>query len=390
MRSKRSIRRAQRGVSLPMIAIAVAVMALILVAVAQQRVRAANELAGRSLGSVLNELGSAVELYRTSNLAVLTGPGPVAVTGFADPYAPTTTELAAVGILSAPLNLPAADYQIRLQRSPLGCTAPADDPCTVWAQTSLTNPILEPDGTLSATRLSSLVGRITTASASFSGPPNPAIIVGGSGSWTVANPDPGARNGIVMMVSGLGGGGEPWLRVGDTRNPNFQGPSVTGTQFDTPLKTVGDACVPQGAFASAANGIVYCNAGFWMLYDGPIVVGGAACTIDGAMGVTAAGASLMCIQGAWRDHLTYGVRSQAYYTHNTTVVQPTCGVGLTPIATAASASASVIIGANNPGNNTGSFEVAISPSFVVSITGSTGVQAGAGARALVTTACAPT
>lgn len=207
MRSKRSIRRAQRGVSLPMIAIAVAVMALILVAVAQQRVRAANELAGRSLGSVLNELGSAVELYRTSNLAVLTGPGPVAVTGFVDPYAPTTTELAAVGILSAPLNLPAADYQIRLQRSPLGCTAPADDPCTVWAQTSLTNPILEPDGTLSATRLSSLVGRITTASASFSGPPNPAIIVGGSGSWTVANPDPGARNGIVMMVSGLGGGG---------------------------------------------------------------------------------------------------------------------------------------------------------------------------------------
>ncbi|PKO68683.1 MAG: hypothetical protein CVU22_07210 [Betaproteobacteria bacterium HGW-Betaproteobacteria-16] len=193
-----------------------------------------------------------------------------------------------------------------------------------------------------------------------------------------------------MMVSGLGGGGEPWLRVGDTRNPNFQGPSVTGTQFDTPLKTVGDACVPQGAFASAANGIVYCNAGFWMLYDGPIVVGGATCTIDGAMGVTAAGASLMCIQGAWRDHLTYGVRSQAYYTHNTTVVQPTCGVGLTPIATAASASASVIIGANNPGNNTGSFEVAISPSYVVSITGSTGVQAGAGARALVTTACAPT
>jgi hypothetical protein len=34
--------------------------------------------------------------------------------------------------------------------------------------------------------------------------------------------------------------------------------------------------------------------------------------------------------------------------------------------------------------------VAISPSFVVSITGSTGVQAGVGARALITTACAPT
>lgn len=384
-------RSKQRGVSLPGIAIAIGVMALILLVVTSQQLRASNEAAGRNLGGTLDEIGRAVELYRTTNLAVLTGPAPVVVTGFVDPYAPTMSELRAAGFIAAPLVVADADYGVALTRSPVGCTAPVDDPCTVWSRIALTEPVLDPGEDLNADRLNALVARITSATASFSGPPDPAVIIGGGGAWTIANPDPAARSGIVVLVNGLGGAGEPWLRVGDTRNPNFQGPSVTGPQFDTPLQVVGDACTPQGAFASAANGIVYCNAGTWMLYDGPIVVGAAACTVDGAMGVTAAGQSLMCISGAWRDHLTYGVRSQAYYLHNTIVDRPTCGVGLTDVATATTASASVIIGANNPGNNTGSFEAAIDPAtFRVTITGSTGVQAGTGARALVITACVPT
>lgn len=383
--------RHQRGISLPAMAFALAVVAIILVAITQQRVRAANELAGRSLGATLNELGRAVELYRTTHLATLTGALPVTVAGFADPYAPTTTELQAAGFLAPAVNMPAADYAIAFTRNPVGCVAPADDPCTVWSRTSPVDPVLNPDGTVPADRLNALVARITSSNASFSGPPNPATITGGDGTWVIANPDPAARSGIVVLVNGLGGAGEPWLRVGDTRNPDFRGPSVTGTQFDTLHKTPGDACTPQGAFASAANGIVYCNAGTWVLYDGPIVVGGAACTIDGAMGVTAAGASLMCINSAWRDHLTYGVRATAYYAHNAIVTRPTCGVGLTPVATVSTVAASVIIGANNPGNNTGSFESAIDPAdWRVSITGSTGVQAGNGARALVLTSCAAT
>jgi hypothetical protein len=120
------------------------------------------------------------------------------------------------------------------------------------------------------------------------------------------------------MVSGLGGSSEPWLRVGDTRNPGFAGPSVTGTQFDTPIKVVGDACTPQGAFASAANGLVYCNAGFWTIYTGPIETGATACTSEGAMGVTAGGASLICVASLWRDHLTYAFRGVGEYGHGQT------------------------------------------------------------------------
>ena len=109
------------------------------------------------------------------------------------------------------------------------------------------------------------------------------------------------------------------------------------------------------------------------------------------MGVTATGESLICVNSAWRDHRTYGYSTTAYYAHDTIVTQPTCGVGLTPVATTSAVAASVIIGANNPGNNTGSLEAAIDPSrWRLTITGSTGVAAGTGAKALVVSSCAPT
>lgn len=379
----------QRGVSLPLMAFALVVTALVFSAIGAQRVREANELVGKTRGATLEEIARAVELYRQTNVQELTKPLPITVPGVADPYAPTVTELRTGGFITTPMVLADADYSIFLSRSPVGCTAPA--PCAIWARTALTEPILDVGGELNADRLNALAGRVTSASVSFSGPPNPAVIVGGQGSWTVANPDPAGRSGIVVMVSGLGGSSEPWLRVGDTRNPGFAGPSVTGTQFDTPIKVVGDACTPQGAFASAANGLVYCNAGFWTIYTGPIETGGGACTAQGAMGVTATGESLICVNSAWRDHRTYGYSTTAYYAHDTIVTQPTCGVGLTPVATTSAVAASVIIGANNPGNNTGSLEAAIDPStWRLTITGSTGVAAGTGAKALVVSSCAPT
>jgi hypothetical protein len=381
-------KRRQRGVSLPLMAFALAVTALVFSAIGAQRVREANELVGKTRGATLEEIARAVELYRQTNVQDLTKPLPITVPGVADPYAPTVTELRAGGFITTPMVLSDADYSIFLARSPVGCTAPA--PCAIWARTALTEPILDVGGQLNADRLNALAGRVTSASVSFSGPPNPAVIVGGGGTWTVANPDPAGRAGIVVMVSGLGGSSEPWLRVGDTRNPGFAGPSVTGTQFDTPIKVVGDACTPQGAFASAANGLVYCNAGFWTIYTGPIETGATACTSEGAMGVTAGGASLICVASLWRDHLTYAFRGVGEYGHGQTVPKPSCGVGLAPFAVVSTQSASVIIGANNAGNNSGSFQSRIDPTtWLVEIVGATNVQAGLNARATVTTSCAP-
>ena len=86
---------------------------------------------------------------------------------------------------------------------------------------------------------------------------------------------------------------------------------------------------------------------------------------------------------------TYGFRGVGYYAHNAIVPQPTCGAGLSPQAAVSGVSASVIIGANNPGNNTGSWQADINAAtWEVRIMGSDGSQAGTNARALVTTFCA--
>jgi|RifCSPhighO2_12_1023870.scaffolds.fasta_scaffold01339_7 hypothetical protein len=379
----------QKGVSLPLMAFTLAVLAIIVGSLGAVRVKEARAYAGQTRGEILDELAKGVELYRKVNLQVLIGPMPVTVPGYADPYAPTMTELRAGGFMTTPVVLDNADYSVLLNRSPVGCVAPA--PCSIWAQTSLTNPILDTEGRLDAVYLNSLSVRVTNASTGFSGPPNPGVITGSQGTWTVANPDPATRNGIVVMVSGLGGSAEPWLQVGDRRNPNFLGPSVTGPQFDTPVQTPGNACTPNGAFATGPNGIVFCNGGQWTIYSGPIEVGDTACAVQGAFAVQADGQSLLCVNNRWRDHRTYGYSSTAYYVHGSTVTMPVCGVGLTPVATISSTSASVIIGANNPGNNTGSFISNIDAATnMVSITGSNGSQAGTNARALVLTSCVPT
>lgn len=388
----------QKGSLLISLAIGLVVIGLIMVGVTRQAHVAAERASGKTRGAALDSVAKAADLYRTTNLAALSGEGntaagaaPVTITGIANVWQPTVSELIATGYLATPVSIPDGRYSISLAKAPAGCIAPADNPCTVWASVSLVAPVLSPNGRVNGPRIDSLIQQVSVGQASYSMQPNPSQITGGAGSWSIPNPDAGNREGIVAVVLGIGGGGEPWLRVGDTRNPMFAGPSVTGPQFDTDLKVVGSACTPQGAFASAANGLVYCNAGIWTIYSGEIVTGGAACTEEGAMGVTAAGASLMCINAAWRDHKTLGIQQTAYYAHGSTVDRPTCGVGLTGIAVISSTAASVIIGTNNPGNNTGSYEAAIDPTtWLVSITGSTGVVAGNNSKALVVTSCVPT
>jgi hypothetical protein len=144
-----------------------------------------------------------------------------------------------------------------------------------------------------------------------------------------------------------------------------------------------------GAFGSAANGVAFCSGGVWVPYSGQQVTGNTACTTDGVMGQAASGASLICVAGLWRDHVTFGWRGAGYYANGQTVPQPSCGIGLTPKAIVSSVSAAVIIGTNNPGNNSGAFQADINAStWAVTILGSDGSVAGTNARALVNTFCA--
>jgi hypothetical protein len=385
-------RRRQRGSALVIMAVILTVLAIGLLGLARSQVRTAGERAGQAMGSSIDAVSDAVNQYRTANATALTMAVP-AVAGFANAMTPTVAELKTAGYLNSNVSNTLAEYgtyNITIMKSPVGCVGPSST-CNVWSRIHLANPVVDKaNGQPDVAVLSALISRIKE-SASYSAKPTPATIVGGNGGWSIPNPDAGSRVGILVVVAGLGGVDGPWLRVQDPRNPDFRGPSVTAIQFDTIHKVIGQACTPQGAFASAANGMAYCNNGVWVLYNGQVATPGGTCSVDGAMGHSAGGASQLCVSGIWRDHLTYGFRGVGYYTQNEVVPQPSCGTGLTPAAVAAAVSASVIIGANNPGNNTGSFQAEINPStWRVRIIGSDGSQAGSNARAMVTTLCVVT
>ena len=387
---RRARQRPQRGISLLSMAMVIGIVAMLMVGATRDRIRESTSQAGAVMGSGVALVAQAVEQYRTQNMGTLTMATPT-IPDFANPMAPTTAELKAAGYLNVNVADTVGDagtYTIALQKTPVGCVGPSAT-CNVWSRIHLSNPIVDPNGLPNVTRLTALIARVQQ-STSYSRAPTPASITGGGGAWTIPNPDPGGRPGILVIVAGLGGATEPWLRVQDPRNPDFRGP-VTAIQFDTIHKVIGSACTPQGAFASAVDGLAYCNAGVWVIYNGQVAAAGAACTIDGAMGHSAAGASLLCIDAIWRDHLTYGFRSIGYFAHNTVVPRPSCGPGLYAQAVVSGVSASVIIGGNNAGNNTGSWQAEIDPvTWLVRIVGSDTSQAGTNARALVTTVCAVT
>lgn len=388
----RSSPRRQRGSSLIVVAVVIGVLAIGLLGLSRAQIRTASARAGEVMGSSIDAVSDAVNQYRTTNVAALTSASP-AVAGFANAMAPTVQELKTAGYLNVNVANTLAEYgayNIAMTKSPVGCVGPSAT-CNVWSRLSLANPIVDKGtGQPDVAVLAALISRIRE-SASYSAQPTPATIVGGNGAWSIPNPDGANRVGILVVVAGLGGVDGLWLRVQDPRNPDFRGPSVTGIQFDTIHKVIGQACTINGAFASASNGIAFCSNNVWVLYSGQVATPGGVCAVDGAMGNTAGGASLLCVSGRWRDHLTYGFRGVGYYAHNDVVPQPSCGGGLAAQAVVSAVSASVIIGANNPGNNTGSFQADINAStWRVRITGSDGSQAGTNARALVTTFCAVT
>lgn len=268
----RSRGRAQ-GFSLPAVALAIAAMALLTMGITRQRLTATVVQSGESLGHTINEISSAIDNYRGSNLLTLTSASP-SVTGFANPMAPTITELIAQGYLSTNMAAATGAGTIAINRMPPGCVGPSVT-CNIWSQLSITTPFLEADGvTVSNTRLSAVLGAIKQ-SAGFSQRPDTSTITGGWGGWTVPNPDAAKRAGILVVVAGLGGTGTQWLHVGDPRDPAFTG-NLTTAGYMKPsagpsqTATAGTACTePSGAIRNDTQGrVLSCQNGIWTAPDG--------------------------------------------------------------------------------------------------------------------------
>src|SRR6218665_192530 len=133
-----------------------------------------------------------------------------------------------------------------------------------------------------------------------------------------------------------------------------------------------------------------CSNGLWQPGNGlAYAAEGDSCAEDADFGLTTGNVALVCSNGKWVSQAQIGLRSAAYYQHGATVPHPACRAGLSPSAVLAAVSASNIIGANNTGNNTGSFQANIDSWWGVTITGSDGAPAGNNAMALVLSYCNP-
>lgn len=213
----------QRGVSLPLLAIALAVFAVLVHGLTRYMLNYNERQIGEVLGYSVQQVARAVDNYRASNLSTLTGATP-AVAGFANAMAPTLRELKAAGYADNALadQMPdGTQYRIALFKMPAGCVGPIST-CNVWSVLWLSSPIVDTNGHPALRRLAAM-GAAVDASYSYSGPPDATVIVGGNGAWTIPNPDPARREGIFVVVAGLGGTGTQWLRVGDPRDPDLQG-----------------------------------------------------------------------------------------------------------------------------------------------------------------------
>lgn len=273
--SGKPMRAKQRGFSIPAMAILLVAMSVVVLGITRKQIIVAERSAGASLGSGLNQVALGVDNYRATNLAALTTATPT-VAGFANPLAPTVAELKTAGFVDTSVanTLPDGNsYKIQIFKMPAACVGPATN-CNVYSVLSLTNPILEADGSPSINRLSALVASVSDP-VGYSSKPDLTTIKGSNGAWSIPNPDAGQRAGIIVVVAGLGGSGSQWLRVGDPRDPSFTGNTTTAGYLKPSAGagqtvTAGTACTdPQGAIKNDANGrVLSCQGGVWVAGDG--------------------------------------------------------------------------------------------------------------------------
>lgn len=290
-------------------------------------------------------------------------------------------------------------YDITINRTPAGCEmSPSGVDCNITGLVCTDRPVAEMNslpGEIDSFGIGKMLMRIGgNAGASVLG--GTGEIIGTGASWTAANPIAGAPAGIVCARFGFGVA-EYWnfLRVRDSRDPQFMNNvTLKGGLHVRSTANVGDSCTTEGmALWGQINGNptwLQCQGGQYLPGNGMHYASeGAACTSDASIGLSAASVALVCSKGKWVSQARSGLQSAAYYSHGSTVPTPACRAGLTPSAVVAAVSASNIIGGNNPGNNTGSFQASISGSWQVTVRGSDGSTAGNNAMALIMTYCNP-
>jgi hypothetical protein len=160
-------------------------------------------------------------------------------------------------------SLTGAGYDITITRSAACATAPGSSDCRVTGLVCLNAALREqssPAGEVDAPGLGVMLGRMGgEGGASLLGSAN--SILASDGSWSATNPY-GSVAGIVCARFGWGSEGDDYLRVSDTRDPNFQGgQTISGTisGTTTALQVNGNAVVSQDLSVYGAAGFQKLN-----------------------------------------------------------------------------------------------------------------------------------
>ena len=313
-------------------------------------------------------------------------------------------------------SLTGAGYDITITLSPACAATPGSSNCHVTGLACLNSPIKDQSsaaGEVDGPAQGVMLGRMGGAGGS-SVLGNASTILSADGSWSATNPY-GAVAGIMCARFGWGSEADDYLRVGDSRDPNFQGgETVSGTLAGSTytLQANGDAkitgaltlgatgtaaaaCTPDGGMGwgtvAGVPTLMKCQSGVWTPTDLTLAAGGDSCSPDGRIAQTTTGAFLICQVGVYRPIQDLvgrvGLYAVSTYGQGDVVPTPTCGSSLVARNMPFGVVSACTLGAGGCANDTGSFTGQVSASGVVSIFGSDGSLAGAGAKLVVASVC---
>lgn len=188
--------------------------------------------------------------------------------------APTLGNLQAMALgLTAGMNdfgnyktLANATYVTRIQRIPAGCeSSPNGRTCNITGLVCMDRPVQDqgaPAGESDLFGIGKMLGKMG-GDGGVSLPGSAATISGAGGGWSAPNPFAGTPVGIVCQRFGFGAAGfGNFLRVNDTRDPNFQNNVTVGGNVMAPTGSIGTGTGTDGTNECRLGEILVSGA-FW-------------------------------------------------------------------------------------------------------------------------------
>lgn len=347
--------RTDRGFMLVGVALLLLVLSIVSVGAARKQLDAARAATGHSIGQGLSRVNKALDTYMAKYGGRLASG--LSIAGVVDPYSPTVAELRALGVIVEAVNeVPAQGgrYVTRVMRLPAGC---APDDCNLASQVWLRDPILDPEsGRVDSRKLGAAIASLG-GDGGFSTIGNPGTIRFGNG-WSIANPDAGARPGIVVAVAGYGSSAwGAFVRINDTRDPDLRGDltvagdvsgnTVTSNTFVSNGDLIMNGAAAQNTscstpFATRRNsttnaGHVICYGGLWLPIGTAVanVAQGTPCGVAGQTATNGANQEFICKNGFYVSILSLlpkNVEIARYVVgdNNVSVPKPACASGGSP------------------------------------------------------------